>query len=397
MLGDAQAAKSLQGQLIEFAKVTPFSLLEVQQGTKQLLAMGASFDQVLPEMQMLGDISAGLAVPMERLILNFGQVRVQGKLTGRELRDFSVAGVPLLETLSDTMGKTKKELIGMVSEGKIGFKDVKTAFQVMTGEGGRFFELMDAQSKTVGGRLSNLGDSWEQLQVQIGRSQTGIINGTVDWVASMVGKLEELTTQSNRMEDAFKMSGASSFTALQKMNNFLIAGAQGDFANFITGGIGDIKMLDRSLQSLFVKPSGESLEQAKESRLKLLQFKRGITGAAKEEGEAVNLDTFKRQIGLIDQALNTIEGTISNFGAKVKKEDMPEELDKEGREVARAGFGTGVEISGRRPQEINITIDSLVEQLNIEAATIEESNEELKEKVSQILIEVVNDANTTAR
>ena len=79
------------------------------------------------------------------------------------------------------------------------------------------------------------------------------------------------------------------------------------------------------------------------------------------------------------------------------KEDIPEELDKEGREVARAGFGTGVEISGRRPQEINITIDSLVEQLNIEAATIEESNEELKEKVSQILIEVVNDANTTAR
>ena len=67
----------------------------------------------------------------------------------------------------------------MVSAGKIGFKDVEGAFKDMTKEGGQFFNLMDDQSKTVGGRLSNLSDSWEQLKVNIGKSQSGILSGTV--------------------------------------------------------------------------------------------------------------------------------------------------------------------------------------------------------------------------
>jgi len=429
MGGDEKAAGVLQKRLIEFAKVTPFSLLEVQQGTKQLLAMGASFDQVLPEMKMLGDISAGLAVPMERLILNFGQVRVQGKLTGRELRDFSVAGVPLLETLSDTMGKTKKELIGMVSAGEIGFPEVKKAFSAMTEEGGRFFKLMEQQSLTVGGRLSNMGDSWEQLQVQIGKSQTGIINGTVDWVARGVSALEEYMSAINDLEKTFADFHApqvgDDFSFIQKVNSYLAGRSEGVLDDVLSGGLiskrNELLFRQDFLSRQVTKagsdvPELNQLKNIRELELKSLNIRRGKTikedkriegllgfhksnaeRLRKKEGrEGISSSDFMKERGLLKKSINDIEGAITLAMAEGKVTPQEGGEDVEGR-VGSAGFGTGVEISGRRPQEINITIDSLVEQLNIEAATIEESNEELKEKVSQILIEVVNDANTTSR
>jgi hypothetical protein len=101
MLGSAEKANQLLADLADFAKNTPFGLQDIEQNAKQLLAMGSSSEEVLKELKMLGDVSAGLSVPLWRLSLNFGQVRTQGKLTGRELRDFNVAGVPLIDTLVD--------------------------------------------------------------------------------------------------------------------------------------------------------------------------------------------------------------------------------------------------------------------------------------------------------
>lgn len=87
-------------QLSDFAQKTPFELQGVRTNAQQLLGMGVSLENIIPTLKMLGDVSAGLNVPLERLALNYGQVITQGKLTGRELRDFAVAGVPLLEELA---------------------------------------------------------------------------------------------------------------------------------------------------------------------------------------------------------------------------------------------------------------------------------------------------------
>ncbi len=96
---------------------------------------------------------------MERLALNYGQVLTQGKLTGKELKDFTTAGVPLLDELSKNLGKSKTEIQDMVSAGKISAKDMVDAFDSMTSAGGRFADLMEQQSQTLSGQWSNLQDT----------------------------------------------------------------------------------------------------------------------------------------------------------------------------------------------------------------------------------------------
>ncbi len=168
MIGESEKADKLFKNLIAFAKETPFGFEEVVKGTKQLIAMGTTVENVIPELRMLGDVSAGLAVPMERLILNFGQVRAAGQLTGRELRDFTVAGVPLLATLADQFDTTTGAVKEMVTAGEIGFADVEQAFKTMTSEGGLFFDLMKVQSQTFLGQQEKLSDAVQQLKVALG-------------------------------------------------------------------------------------------------------------------------------------------------------------------------------------------------------------------------------------
>lgn len=105
MTGSAEDAQKLMQELSDFAVKTPFDMPGVIKAGKQLLAMGGSTQDVIPDLKMLGDVAAGLGVPLDRLILNFGQVRLQQKLTGRELRDFSIMGVPLVDALVESFNK----------------------------------------------------------------------------------------------------------------------------------------------------------------------------------------------------------------------------------------------------------------------------------------------------
>jgi len=169
MLGSSEAARKMMQNLSDFAIKTPFTLPEVVTGAKQLLAYGISAENILPDLKALGDISAGVGRDkLPFLTLAFGQVATKGKLAGQEIRQFTEAGVPLVAELAKTLGKTKEEITKMSEEGQISFEDVRKALQGMTGEGGRFFNLMEKQSHTFGGVMSNIQD-------QIGRVTRSVL------------------------------------------------------------------------------------------------------------------------------------------------------------------------------------------------------------------------------
>ncbi len=170
MLGSAEEAQALLQEMADFAAKTPFTLPGVEAAAKQLLAVGIESDKMIGTLKALGDVSAGLSVPLSRLALNFGQVKTQGKLTGRELRDFAIAGVPLADELAKQLNISKTEVAGLVSAGKIGFPEVEKAFISMTSEGGRFFDLMDKQSKSFFGIMSNILDVLILQAREIGKS-----------------------------------------------------------------------------------------------------------------------------------------------------------------------------------------------------------------------------------
>lgn len=161
MIGDMERADKLLKEMADFSLVTPFTFEEVEKNTKTLLAMGATADTVLNDLRMMGDVSAGLNVPIERLAVNYGQVRSMGRLMGREIRDFAMAGVPILEVLADMLGKSKAEITEMSSKGQISFEMTEEAFRRMTSEGGRFNNLMEKMSLTAPGLVSNIKGLFE--------------------------------------------------------------------------------------------------------------------------------------------------------------------------------------------------------------------------------------------
>lgn len=171
MLGSAEEATAFLKELADFAKKTPFTIQGVEKSARQLMAVGFEAKDVLPVLKDVGDIAAGLGLGeegLQRIILNLGQVQAQGKLTGRELRDFAVAGIPLLSELGKQLNVSTKEVQAMVSAGEISTDIVLQAFKNMTSEGGRFADLMSKQALTVQGKFSNLKDSISLMARELG-------------------------------------------------------------------------------------------------------------------------------------------------------------------------------------------------------------------------------------
>lgn len=192
MLGSKAKADILFAQVVDFAFRTPFELTEVASGTKQLLAYGVAAEDIIPTLKSLGDVSAGLSVPIERIILNYGQVRTQLKLTGRELRDFNLAGVPLISELAKQLGVAESKIADMVERGQIGFPEVEKAFRSMTEEGGRFNNLMDKQAKTITGLASNFADAWDKMLNSMGQQNEGVIAGSIRGAITLTENYEEV-------------------------------------------------------------------------------------------------------------------------------------------------------------------------------------------------------------
>lgn len=168
MLWSGEKAEAMLRDLSEFAKKTPFELTWIRSSAQQLLAMWVQAKDMIPTLKSLWDVSAWLSVPLERLALNYGQVIAQGKLTGKELRDFTTAWVPLLDELSQMLWKSTTAIQDMISKGQISSDIMVRAFQNMTSEWWKFANLMDQQANTLTWLWSNFEDSLAQLWEEIG-------------------------------------------------------------------------------------------------------------------------------------------------------------------------------------------------------------------------------------
>ncbi|MCK0201372.1 tape measure protein [Ornithobacterium rhinotracheale] len=192
MLGSSEKAKSLLKDMVDLAAKTPFSLQDITEGTKQLLAFKVPAEEVVDTLTRLGNIAAGLSIPLGRIQLVFGQVRAKGKLMGDDLRQFTEAGIPMVAELAKKFGVAEKAIYEMVSAGKVGFNDVKDVLFAMTNEGGMFFNLMEKQSQSLSGKISNLQDSITQMFNEIGESNEGLLNTGIDGISYIVEHYQAL-------------------------------------------------------------------------------------------------------------------------------------------------------------------------------------------------------------
>lgn len=192
MLGTKEQADKLMMGIKEFALATPYTVEESATTVKQLIAMNAAGDDVLQTFKTLGDVAAGLNVPLQRIAINYGQVAALGRLQQREIRDFAMAGIPINEELAKVLGVTVQEVQKLVFEGKVGFPAVQQAFKNMSGEGGRFADMMIKMNSTVMGQMSRLKDQIQLVFAEIGEANTGIIYNVIGGVAELVKNYEKI-------------------------------------------------------------------------------------------------------------------------------------------------------------------------------------------------------------
>lgn len=186
MLGSADKANALMNQLVQTAATTPFDLQGVAGGAKQLLAYGVAADEVNDTLIHLGDIAAGLSLPLNDLVYLYGSTMTQGRMFTMDLRQFMGRGIPLADELAKQFGVAKSEVDGLVSAGKVGAEEFKKAIMSMSSEGGKFSGLMEAQSKTISGQISNLEDAVDMMFNEIGKNTQDIISGGIEMAASLV-------------------------------------------------------------------------------------------------------------------------------------------------------------------------------------------------------------------
>jgi tape measure domain-containing protein len=192
-LGSEKKGRKLVDTLNEFANVTPLTNDVVLKSAKSLLAYDIQANELIPTLRTLGDISAGVGLDkLPNLILAFGQVKAATRLTGMELRQFTEAGVPLLDELAKVTGKTAAEIKEeLIPKGKVSFDLVKQALKGATGEGGRFFKMMEKQSKSAGGLVSTLQGKTQLLGVSIGKRLLPAQKALTKETILLVDKLNE--------------------------------------------------------------------------------------------------------------------------------------------------------------------------------------------------------------
>ena len=192
IIRDKQAADKIFSQVKTLAIESPFQFKDLIRDTKQLAAFSIETDKLFDTTKRLADISAGLGVDMGRIVLAYGQVKAATVLRGQELRQFTEAGIPLVDKLAEKFSKLEGKTVSAgdvferISNRMVSFKDVDQIFTDMTSSGGMFFEMQKKQADTLYGKISNLKDAYALMLNDIGEANDGLLKGGVNAISGLI-------------------------------------------------------------------------------------------------------------------------------------------------------------------------------------------------------------------
>ena len=191
-MGDTEKANTLIAKLNEFANFTPFDNAEVIKSGKMLLSAGMSSDKISTSLKTLGDIASGVAMPLDDLSQIYSKSMNKGKLQAEELNQISERGIPLLQELSRMTGKSTAEIYKLAESGSITSDVLTTAFQNMTSEGGTYFNLMEKQSQTLGGKWSTMVGQLQTIGIKLGEALIPVLSKLVEFGLKIIQNKELL-------------------------------------------------------------------------------------------------------------------------------------------------------------------------------------------------------------
>lgn len=212
LLGSGEKAAQMINDLREFAAKTPLQLSGLQENSKLLLSFGVEAQNVLPYLKMLGDISGGNAQKMNQLTLAFAQMQSAGRLMGQDLMQMINAGFNPLQVISEKTGKSIGELKQEMESGAISSEMIIEAFKNATSEGGKFYGMLEKQSETLGGKLSNLQDNFQRLQQQIGGTIAIGLSPLIEEFSKAINTVNEFSPELAGLIGTLGTLSAAAFT-----------------------------------------------------------------------------------------------------------------------------------------------------------------------------------------
>lgn len=199
ILQDKDKADEVWSKTVQLAVRSPFTVKELVTYTKQLAAYRIESDKLYDTNKMLADVSAGLGVSMDRLILAFGQVKAANYLRASEVRQFTEAGVNILGELSNYYSELEGKMVSVgdvqerITKRMVQFGDVEEIFKRITSAGGIFYNMQEVQAETLAGMISNLKDTFDLMFNDVGKANDGILKGFVSILKDIVNNWEKIS------------------------------------------------------------------------------------------------------------------------------------------------------------------------------------------------------------
>lgn len=196
-IGDSMKAETIFNRIKDLAVVSPFQFKELASYTKQLSAYSIPYEELYDTTKRLADISAGVGVDMGRIILAYGQVRSAAFLRGQELRQFTEAGIPLVDELAKRFTILENKVVSAgdvfdkISRKEVSFGMVKDVLWELTDEGGKFYNMQEALAESLAGKWSNLQDAWDVMMADIAEGNSGVLSDSLDMLTKLMKHWED--------------------------------------------------------------------------------------------------------------------------------------------------------------------------------------------------------------
>lgn len=310
MLQSEEKADALMKQLIRTAAVTPFGVEDVTEGAKQLLAFNVAAEDVNKTLIGLGDVAAGMGLNLKDLVMLYGTTIAKGKMDTMDLYQFLNRGIPIADEIAKVMGldvtNAIKEVQKQIKAGKVTSDIFIQAMQSMTAEGSKFGGLMEAQSKTITGQISNIKDSIEQMFNELGKSQEGVINFGLGIISDLADNWESVGKAVMVAATAYGSYKAVLMTvnALQVLNTKVLRLAVVEKRASAAAGI--------------TLSNAEAVAAAKTKLLTVAQ--KGLTVALKETAKATLLNPYV----LLAAAITSVVVAIYSYVNRISSAEAAE-------------------------------------------------------------------------
>ena len=434
MLGSSLAANNAFNQIKEDAAKTPFDVSSLTQANAMLIGAGSTADDARSMVMGLGNAIAatgGGSDELNRMAVNLQQIKTLGKASAMDVKQFAFAGIPIYQMLAKTMGKNVAE----VREMDITYEQLASSFEKAASKGGMFYGGLAKQSAAVGGQISNLKDQFTNTLMEFYEASKPAITSVI----SLLSKMLQFVQRNKETVIVFmKIAGAitaivvaikiwTTATTLytiaqERLNLAMTTNPIGAVIVAVVALVAILYILIsqyKTVQELHAAGMQKNMQSAfnqEKNEVDLLISKYEKLGYSKEKAAASALRVSKTMLSAdLSDAKRQLAGAQTDSERRVAQKRIAslggrgaylKTLEGGGAGIgggaAASGskgaksLGTGTEVTGARPQAINININELVHELNIQTNNMLEGAGRMKELVSKALLEAVNDINLIA-